>query len=67
MSSPPVAHAESAVQPRLQFNADWILRPLFGFVLAGLALAATISGGLWFVLFISLGCAGAQRGRPPQV
>jgi len=70
MSSPPIAHPHAAtaepvsgdqIRPGLQFRADWTLRPLFGFVLAGVAVAATIYGGLWFVAFISLGCAGAIR------
>jgi len=62
MSSPPAAHVESvAVESRLQVHTDWILRPLFGFVLAGIAVATTIYGGLSFVVFISLGCAGAIR------
>jgi phosphatidate cytidylyltransferase len=46
---------------RFQWNIDWITRPLFGFALAGLAVAATIHGGLVFVIFISLVCAAAIR------
>jgi phosphatidate cytidylyltransferase len=44
---------------RFQFNIDWILRPLFGFALAGLAVWATMQGGLVFAVFLSLGCAVA--------
>jgi phosphatidate cytidylyltransferase len=46
-------------RPRL--NIDWITRPLFGFVLAGIAVAATIKGGAVFATLLSLGCAGAIR------
>jgi phosphatidate cytidylyltransferase len=45
----------------IQWNIDWITRPLFGFALAGLAVAATIRGGLVFVIFLSLGCGAAVR------
>jgi phosphatidate cytidylyltransferase len=46
---------------RLRLNIDWITRPLFGFVLAGIAVAATFRGGLAFAILLSLGCAGAIR------
>jgi phosphatidate cytidylyltransferase len=46
---------------RFRFNMDWITRPLFGFLLAGIAIGATVLGGLAFVVFISLGCAAAIR------
>jgi phosphatidate cytidylyltransferase len=44
---------------RFQFNIDWVLRPLFGFALAGLAVWSTIHGGLVFVVFVALGCTVA--------
>jgi phosphatidate cytidylyltransferase len=37
------------------------MRPLFGLLLAGLAVGATIWGGFAFVAFISVGCAAAIR------
>ena len=46
---------------RFNLNIDWVTRPLFGFMLAGLAVAATIRGGLVFVIFVSLACAAAIR------
>ena len=49
----------AARPPRL--NIDWITRPLFGFVLAGIAVAATFRGGFAFATLLSLGCAGAIR------
>lgn len=45
----------------VRMNFDWITRPLFGLALAGLAILATIRGGLVFVIFISLGCSAAIR------
>jgi phosphatidate cytidylyltransferase len=45
----------------IRLNIDWITRPLFGFVLAGIAVAATIRGGVVFATLLSLGCAGAIR------
>ncbi|HEY1961245.1 MAG TPA: phosphatidate cytidylyltransferase [Rhizomicrobium sp.] len=46
---------------RIQFNMDWITRPLFGFLLAGIAVGATILGGIAFVAFLLLGASGAVR------
>jgi phosphatidate cytidylyltransferase len=46
---------------RFHFNFDWIMRPLFGFALAGVAVWATVRGGLLFVIFLSVGCAAAIR------
>jgi phosphatidate cytidylyltransferase len=46
---------------RLQFNMDWITRPLFGFLLAGIAVGATILGGLPFVGFLLIGTSAAIR------
>ena len=40
---------------------DWLLRPLFGFGLAAIAVAATWYGGFWFALFISAGASAAAR------
>ena len=37
-----------------RFDLDWILRPVFGLLLAGLALAAMIGGGAWFAAFIAV-------------
>jgi len=42
-------------------SLEWLMRPLFGLLLAGLAVGATIWGGLAFVAFISVGCAAAIR------
>ena len=36
-----------------RFDFDWILRPFFGLLLAGLALAAMVGGGAWFAAFIA--------------
>jgi phosphatidate cytidylyltransferase len=40
---------------------DWLLRPLFGFGLAGLAVAATYFGGFYFAAFVAAGCFAAVR------
>ena len=37
-----------------RFDFDWILRPIFGLLLAGLALAAMVGGGAWFAAFIAV-------------
>lgn len=42
-------------------SLDWITRPLFGFLLAGIAIAATLAGGLAFAIFLLVGCAAAAR------
>ena len=58
--SPKHAMAEH-FRGRLQFNIDWITRPLFGFLLAGITVGATILGGLAFVGFLLVGTAAAIR------
>lgn len=47
----------------LGFNVtlDWFTRPLFGFGLAALAIAATYYGSYWFALFITAGAIAAAR------
>jgi phosphatidate cytidylyltransferase len=47
----------------LGFNVtlDWFTRPLFGFGLAALAIAATYYGSYWFALFITAGAVAAAR------
>lgn len=50
-----------AWRERFRLNMDWITRPLFGVLLAGIAIGATVLGGLAFVVFLSLGCAAAIR------
>ena len=40
---------------------DWLTRPLFGFGLAAIAIAATWYGGFWFALFIAVGASAAAR------
>ncbi len=40
---------------------DWLMRPLFGIGLAAVAVAATIYGGYYFALFISVGAIAAAR------
>lgn len=44
-----------------EVTLDWLLRPLFGFGLAAIAVAATWYGGFWFALFISAGASAAAR------
>ncbi|MBS0274399.1 MAG: phosphatidate cytidylyltransferase [Proteobacteria bacterium] len=40
---------------------DWLMRPLFGFALAAIAIAATYYGGFWFAAFIAVGASAAAR------
>lgn len=64
MSSSQIADARvTPVNDAVRSNGsmEWLTRALFGVVLAGLAIAATIRGGLVFVVFVSLGCGLAIR------
>jgi len=45
----------------LKFSHDWITRPLFAVLLAGVAVGATILGGFAFVVFLVAGTAPAAR------
>ena len=45
----------------LVLTLDWLTRPLFGFALAAVAVAATWYGGFWFALFVAAGGAAAAR------
>ena len=42
-------------------TSNWVLRPLFGLLLAAAALAALIGGGAWFAGFIALGTIAGVR------
>ncbi|MBV9571141.1 MAG: phosphatidate cytidylyltransferase [Alphaproteobacteria bacterium] len=53
--------ADTKFDRKFHVNADWITRPLFGFALAGIAVAATVRGGFVFAVFLSLGCTAAAR------
>lgn len=44
-----------------EVTLDWLTRPLFGFGLAAIAIAAAWYGGFWFALFISVGASAAAR------
>jgi phosphatidate cytidylyltransferase len=44
-----------------EVTLDWLFRPLFGFGLAGIAVAATYFGGFYFAAFIAAGCFAAVR------
>jgi phosphatidate cytidylyltransferase len=46
---------------RFGFNLDWITRPLFGLLLAGVAIAAAVQGGATFALFIAVGAIAGAR------
>ncbi len=45
----------------LTMQYEWMLRPVFGLLLAALALAAMIAGGPWFAGFIALGTIAGVR------
>ena len=49
------------LQTRFRFSREWITRPVFGFLLAGVAVAATVWGGFTFVAFLIVGCVAAAR------
>ncbi|MGN6147658.1 MAG: phosphatidate cytidylyltransferase [Rhizomicrobium sp.] len=57
------APAAKASRKFLGFDVtlDWLMRPLFGFGLAAVAIAATWYGGFWFALFIAVGASAAAR------
>ena len=62
----PVNNGATSGKPRHQFlgfdvTLDWLLRPLFGFGLAGIAIAAMIYGGFYFAAFIAVGSIAAAR------
>jgi phosphatidate cytidylyltransferase len=44
-----------------KLDLGWITRPLFGILLAAIAIAATVYGGIAFVLFMCVGSAAAVR------
>jgi phosphatidate cytidylyltransferase len=39
----------------LRFSMDWVTRPLFGILLAAIATAAVLVGGIWFAVFVGAG------------
>jgi phosphatidate cytidylyltransferase len=45
----------------IRFNADWITRPLFGLLLAGMAIAVVAGGAVPLAVVISLGAIFAAR------
>jgi phosphatidate cytidylyltransferase len=53
--------SDSALHSRPKVWTDWITRPLFGLLLAAVAIAATVYGGIAFVLFVCVGSAAAVR------
>lgn len=55
------SHKAPFFQNKLKFSRDWITRPLFGVLLAAIAIAATWYGGPWFVAFLVVGCGAAAR------
>ena len=45
-----------------RFDLEWFLRPVFGVLLAALALGSMLGGGIWFALFIAaVTLAGARE------
>jgi phosphatidate cytidylyltransferase len=57
----PAAQVERATPGGLRFSVNWITRPLFGVLLAAVAVGATVWGGIAFVAFLLLGTAAAAR------
>jgi phosphatidate cytidylyltransferase len=56
-----VTTAGESHKPRIEFNLDWILRPVFGILLAAVSIGSTIAGGAWFALFLALMVVAAAR------
>jgi len=56
-----VTAAGESHKPRIEFNLDWITRPVFGILLASVAIGSTVAGGAWFALFIALMVVAAAR------
>src|SRR5437762_1402671 len=46
---------------RFKFSWDWITRPVFGLLMAAVAIAATIKGGIAFAGFLAIAAAAAAR------
>ena len=53
--------ASSKTGTHISFSMGWVARPLFGVLLAGIAVAATLAGGLVFMIFLATGCAAGAR------
>lgn len=55
-------HIVPAVRtPKLQFSIDWVTRPLFGILLAGLVVAADFGGPQYLALLVAAGATLAAR------
>ena len=55
-------HVETPASDRIAgIGLEWILRPLFGVLLAIVALAAMVGGGAWFAVFIAAGTIAGVR------
>jgi phosphatidate cytidylyltransferase len=60
-SRPAAASHRGRTLGKFALSLDWITRPLFGVLLAAIAIAATLAGGLAFAIFLSAGCAAGAR------
>ena len=57
----PVPDAEPLLRRGIKLTSDWITRPLFGLLLAALAIAADFGGVKTFALFLAIGAALGAR------
>jgi phosphatidate cytidylyltransferase len=55
------SHGEPSAAGRIAVSIDWLTRPLFGILLAGIAVGATLAGGLAFMILLAAGCAAGAR------
>ncbi len=61
MAGPGSSASEGPAAPRPGFQ-HWLLRPVFGLLLAAMAVGTLLAGGAWFAGFIVLGtCAGVRE------
>ena len=47
-------HTQNAPRPAIRFNGEWVTRPLFGILLAGIVVVAIVSGARNFAVLIAL-------------
>lgn len=59
--TPPIPGVEPLLRRGIKFTSDWITRPLFGLLLAALAIGADFGGIATFALIIAVAAALAAR------
>lgn len=60
MAGPDSSASDRAAAPQSS-SRHWLLRPVFGLLLAAMAVGTLLAGGIWFAGFIALGTAAGVR------